>query len=118
MITSYKKLASITLLLLLSASVQAQQVPLEQMLRLKAGNSWTYRGTVEWVATDQKSGTASTQITWKSEIKEESVHGQLKAYLVHGSPADLPWYQPGTQSGDHLWIIYQDRFYQLPMEPD
>lgn len=94
---------------------QGQQ-SLEQMLRLKPGNSWTYRGTVEWVDTSQKSGTASKQIMWKSEIMEESARGQLKAYLVHGSVADLPWYEPSTQPGDHLWIVYQDRFYQLAME--
>ena len=64
-----------------AASGQGQQ-SLEQILRLKPGNSWTYRGTVEWVDTSEKSGTASRQITWKSEIMEESVHGQLKAYMI------------------------------------
>lgn len=98
------------------AAWEQGQQSLEQILRLKPGNSWTYRGTVEWVDTSQKSGTASKQITWKSEIREESVHGQLKAWLVHGSVADLPWYEPSTQPGDHLWIVYQERFYQLAME--
>src|SRR5215467_9157455 len=112
-------LQKIVLITLLLSSTVPAQVPqsLEQILRLKPGNSWTYRGTVEWADTSQKSGSASKQITWKSEIKEESMHGQLKAYLVHGSVADLPWYEPTTQPGDHLWIVYQDRFYQLPMEP-
>jgi hypothetical protein len=114
--TALHKVILMTLLMLLAVPAQAQQ-SLEQMLRLKPGNSWTYRGTAEWVATGQKSGTASKQITWKSEITEASVHGPLKAYLVHGSVSDLPWYEPGREPGDHLWIVYQDRFYQLPMEP-
>lgn len=88
------------------------------MLRLKPGNFWIYRGTVQWVDTNQKSGSASREVTWKSQITEESTHGQLKAWLVHGSVADLPWYSPETQPQDHLWIVYQDRFYALPMQPD
>lgn len=117
--TPGKKLAFIALLFLsISAFPQSSPPSLDQLLRLKPGNFWVYRGKVEWVDTNQKSGTASRQITWKSEIMEESTHGQLKAWLVHGSVADLPWYSPETQPQDHLWIVYQDRFYALPMQPD
>jgi hypothetical protein len=109
-----------TLLILLLSSISFPQSPqsLEQILCLKPGNSWVYRGTVEWVDTSQKSGTASKQITWKTQVMEESVHGPLKAFLVHGSVADLPWYTPDTQPGDYLWIVYQGRFYSLAVEPD
>jgi hypothetical protein len=109
---------AVLLFLLLSVTILAQQPQsLEQILRLRPGNFWIYRGTVEWVDGSRKSGTATKQITWKSEIMEESVHGPLKAFLVHGSVADLPWYEPGTKPGDYLWIIYQDSFYEVTAEP-
>jgi hypothetical protein len=115
-----KKKLAFTALLLLSIPAFSQSPPssLEQTLRLKPGNFWIYRGRVEWVDTNQKSGTASREITWKSQIMEDSTHGQIKAWLVRGSVADLPWYSPETQPQDHLWIVYQDRFYALPMQPD
>jgi hypothetical protein len=116
--TPGKKLAFITLFLLSIPAFSQSPKSLEQILRLKPGNFWTYRGTVGWVDANQKSGSASKEITWKSQIMEESTHGQLKAWLVHGSVADLPWYSPDTQPQDHLWIVYQDRFYALPMQPD
>lgn len=103
------------------ASSPSQEQSLEQMLRLKSGNTWIYRGTVEWTTVttpQQKSNIRSKQLTWKSEILEESVHGSLMAYLVHGSLADLPWYRPGKQLGDYLWIVYQARFYELTLQPN
>ena len=110
---------SLLFLLSFPALGSGQQQSLEKVLRLKAGNFWMYHGTVEWTTAEtpeHKSTVQKKQITWKSEIVEESVHGPLKAYLVHGSLADLQWYDPDKQPGDYLWIVYQGRFYALGMD--
>lgn len=93
-----------------------RQPSLEEVLRLKAGNSWVYCGTVEWTTAEtaeHKTTVEKKQITWKSQIVEESVHGQLKAYLVHGSLADLSWYTPGEQPADYVWIVFEGQFHEL-----
>lgn len=108
------------LLLFLPAIGSGQQQSLEKVLRLKVGNFWIYRGPVKWTtsaAPEQRSTVQTKQITWKSEIVEESTHGLLNAYLVHGSVADLPWYDPDRKPGGYLWIVFQGRFYEQVMDP-
>src|SRR5439155_13919912 len=68
-------------------------------------------GTVEWTDHARQARITKKQITWKIEILEEVEHGGLRAYLVNGSFDDLPWYEPGREPGEYLWIVYQDRFF-------
>jgi len=92
---------------------------LEQELRLKAGNYWVYRGTVEWTYVDTTPPQfGKKRITWKSEILEETARGDLKAFLVQGSFFDLPWYEPDTRPGQYIWIVYRDRFYSIAVDPE
>lgn len=93
----------------------------QELLALKAGNSWSYQGTVKWttVATAaHPSVVREKEITWKTEVQEESAHGQLKAYLLHGSVDDLLGYDPDNRPAYYLWIVYQDRLFTLQAAPD
>jgi hypothetical protein len=88
------------------------------MLRLRPGNYWTYAGTVEWSVPNQGAKTGKKMVRWKTEIAEQTRHGELKAYLVTGSPFDLAWYEPSKKPGQYVWIVYQNRFYMLAADPD
>lgn len=110
------------LLLVSSAAVSLEKSP-EQSLRLKPGNYWVYKGTVEW--TEPAPGGASgsgpshkKEITWKTEIIEEQARGALKAYLVKGAFNDLPWYEPDRKPGSYIWVVYASRLFILPADPD
>lgn len=110
------------MLLLLSTTLPAQKSP-EESLRLKRGNYWIYKGTVEWTepAPPGMSGSGPShkkQITWKTEIVEEQARGALKAYLVNGGFGDLPWYEPDRKPGSYIWVVYASRFFILPADPD
>ena len=112
------KFASILLLVFAAHAVARAKNNdnLESMLRLQVGNSWVYQGTAEWdaaAAGAENPRIRKAAITWKIEVLERQDHGDAHGYLVRGSFSDLPWYQPSTQRGLHLWIIYQNRFYEI-----
>lgn len=106
---------ALALIFLLSSVAARPQgsATMDQLLRLRKGNYWIYSGTAEWSETGQGAKTGKQPVRWKTEILEESTHGNLKAYMVSGSPFDLAWYGPGTKAGQSIWIVYQNRFYQL-----
>jgi hypothetical protein len=113
--------AALTIGISAASQRPAESEPIEMQLRLKTGNYWVYRGTVEWtyvshVELPARSG--KKQITWKSEIVEEIDRGPLKAYVVVGSFDDLPWYEPGKKPGKYLWIVYENRFYTRALDAD
>lgn len=106
-------LIGIATLLVTTASLVAAQ-DLKDQLRLKPGNYWVYSGTVEWTyinTTPPRFG--KKHIRWKTEILEESIRGDLKAFLVRGSLFDLAWYEPDTEPSQHFWILYRDRFFSI-----
>lgn len=108
------RIAKLLILLLTPVFLSAMgnhPAALKSLLRLNKGNYWIYSGTVEWGASQGR--TEKGQIRWKSEIIDEVAHGDLKAFLVEGSPADLAWYTPGTKPALHLWVVYKDRFYMV-----
>jgi hypothetical protein len=91
----------------------AQQAP-EAQLGLKVGNYWIYGGRVAWSDVTAKNAYDAKKISWKTEILESTIRGELKAYLVRGSVTDLAWYEPEDKPGmQSLWIIYRNRFYIL-----
>lgn len=108
--------AVISYWVLYSLPCGAQQT-LDQILALKAGNSWVYKGSAEWYDENQPDQTANQEITWKVEISEQAEHGDLRAFLVKGSFDDLSFYGPDTKPGEYLWIVYQGRFYSHPADP-
>ncbi len=125
----FGKIAKWFVLCIAASAVGGTQVPeqdLQTLLRLKIGNYWVYRGTVEWTypsGPEEDAKSARTRfgkkhITWKSEIIEEVTRGEIKAFLVQGSVFDLPWYEPGTKPEQYLWVIYRNRFYSIGAKPE
>lgn len=91
---------------------------MQDQLRLKAGNYWVYEGTVEWTFVNTvPARIGKKHITWKSEILEGTTRGDLKAFLVLGSVADLAWYEPGMKRGQYIWIIHRNRFFIIAADP-
>jgi len=113
-----RSLALSFMLMLLGGGAARAQQPLEDQLRLKTGNYWVYAGTVAWSDVTAKNSYSAKKITWKTEILEKATRGNLKAYRVRGSFADLSWYEPEDKPGQYLWIIYQNRFYSLALNSD
>jgi hypothetical protein len=87
---------------------------MNDQLRLKPGNYWIYKGGVEWTyANTTPTQLGKKQIIIKTEIVEEIVHGELKAFLVAGSFFDLAQYDPAANTPKTIWIIYHGRFYSI-----
>jgi hypothetical protein len=97
--------------LLLTASPLVAQERLDHQLALKPGNYWIYAGTVTWAEPGAEVRTHTKEIRWKIEIAEKTQHGELEAYLVNGGFDDLPWFEPGREPGQYLWLVYKKRFF-------
>ena len=98
------------LIALLIAPIAAQE-RIDQQLALKPGNYWIYSGTVTWTEPGPEVRTHTKKVRLKTEILEKTQHGELEAYLVNGSFDDLPWFDPGREPGQYLWIVYEQRFF-------
>jgi hypothetical protein len=112
----------LTAVILAGAPLWAQREnSLRSLLRLKAGNYWVYAGAAESGKTSEPGEPVSIDrfpVRWKVEILEETVHGDLRAYLVRGGFLDLAWFEKGRKPQEYLWISCQDRFYSLQLNPD
>lgn len=119
-------------LLLVAAPLSgaAQQGPsIEQLLQLKPGNYWVYKGTVQWANTPEggiddiiePDGTVeyprdhgSYQVTYKIQVLEKYVHGPVTAYVVRGSLLDLITYYGFDHEPELcVWVTYAGGFYNL-----
>lgn len=78
------------------------------LLPLRKGTTWIYRGTVDYVV---DGGFGRRTVTWKSEVLETFERGPLFAALVLGHPSDLP-FTDGTGPRKR-WILgrWKGRFH-------
>jgi hypothetical protein len=91
---------------------------MNDQLRLKPGNYWIYRGIVEWTdANTVPARIGKKQVIIKTEIAEETIHGELKAFLVDGNFLDLLRYDPAAVPQKTIWIIDRGRFYSIAASP-
>jgi len=116
------KAVVLTAILLASAYAWGQRDnSLISLLRLRPGNYWVYSGTAESTDPSKPGEPPSVlkfPVRWKVEILEGTVRDDLRAYLVRGGFLDLAWFETGRKRGDYLWIVYQNRFYVLQLNPD
>ena len=110
-----KHLAGLAVLMLfvLSASIVFSAEASSNLdFPLEKGNTWIYRGPVEW--TKQNSNQVEKKIIeWKMEVIEIFLKPQLKIARIKGHPEDLIWYEKGTPRGEYLIIVLENQKYYI-----
>lgn len=127
----------IVVLLVLAGSLPAisqENASIEQLLQIKPGNYWVYKGTVKWANTpaggiidiiepngqiEYPRDHGSYEVTYKIQVLEKYVHGPVTAYVIRGSLLDLIAYYGFDHEPElYVWATYAGGLYILPANID
>jgi hypothetical protein len=79
---------------------------------LIAGTAWLYKGVVRSTSVGSNEVT-TTLVEWRMEVRRVIQHGNVRAAIVNGFPADLDWSDGRPQPQDSLLMESEGRFYLI-----
>jgi len=83
---------------LILAAAQSVFAQSQDIVPLKAGSIWKYRGRACWTIADS-TRTKCSNIRWEMRVLQSVTENGKTAALVAGFPLDLAWYDPTTKPG-------------------
>ena len=105
-------------LLLVASDLRAQQAAhpgqgtgnaSDEMLPVRKGAHWLYRGTVSWLPAGKNAEVQVKQLTWETTVVDAVAIGKYTVALILGHPSDLAFSEGGPAKGSYILVVANNR---------